>query len=106
MKKLIIMGTLLAVLILSLLPTAVGAWDFSQGCCQYTDCCRELCCANITYWYKVSYFERIWNTDINMWSHKWVFQYIKAHNSKAAAKLLGLEAGYNCFVVRAIGYHG
>ncbi len=106
MRKFLALGLALAILLITLLPVPVSAQP--TDCCQYSidTCCREMCCAEVTYWFKVSYFERVWLPEIQMWSHTWVSQYIEAHDSKVAAELLGLEAGYNCFVVRAISYHG
>jgi len=49
------------------------------------------------YWYRVSYFDE---------SHNWVVEYVEALNRDEAALSLGLEAGKDCFVGRAVGYTG
>lgn len=95
MKKLLMVLVALAMLMAVLLPTVVQA----QDCSQYPkgSCCREMCCANTTYWFKVGHFDA---------THNWVIEFVKAKNSKVAAEMLGFRAGYNCFVTRAISYHG
>ena len=103
MKKILVALTL-ALLLAVLLPTTIQAASPD---------CYSCCCEGISYWFKVSYFEKVWNEDIGMWSHQWVTEYVEvfAENPKVAlsdraAKTLGLKAGYNCFVTRAIGYQG
>lgn len=104
MKKLIVIGIILGMLAV-MLPSVVGA-----DCCDYysVPCCWRKCCAEVTYTYKVSYFEKVdsgfrtnWGTI--MWTGVWTSVEVEARNSKEAAEGLGLRAGYNCFVSRVVG---
>ena len=108
MKKLLL-ATLLAILVMATMPVVAGARD----CCEYEVgcCCWRDCCAEQTFWYKVSYFERVesgfytpWGTP--MYKGVWTFEYVEAHDSEASAEALGMRAGYDCFVSRALGYVG
>ena len=108
MKKLLVILAVVGVLVASLIPSVVGAW---YSCCEYEcgSCCWELCCENFTQWYRVSYFEKVesgfytpWGTP--MYKGVWTVKYVEAHDSEEAAQLLGLRAGYNCFVGCAVGY--
>ena len=104
MKKLILLVTLFAILLL-MVPTMVAG----QDCCELLGCCRDQCCAEITQWYRVSYSERVesgyftpWGTP--MYMGIWTIVYVLAHDSEEAAESLGLRAGYSCWVGRAVGY--
>ena len=108
MKRLLLIGALLAVLVMSFLPVLVTA----EGCCDYEvgSCCWEQCCANQTYWFRVSYFERVstsyFNRGVEMTTGVWTHQYVEAHDREAAAAQLGFIPGYGCIINRAIGYGG
>ena len=104
MKKLLIMGALVVVMIGTTLPMV------AEDCCEYEGACREVCCAEQTYWFEVSYFERVptgyFFHGVEMTSGVWTHKYVEAHDRNEAAEMLGKEAGYGCFVSRAIGYEG
>lgn len=104
MKRILLIGAMLAVL--TLVPMTVAA----EGCCDCEGCCRELCCADQTYWFKVSYFERVptgyFNRGVEMTTGVWEHEYVEAHDRDEAAELLGFEAGHGCIISRAIGYEG
>jgi len=102
MRKLLFIGVLLAVLVMT--PITVSADD----CCDYEAgcCCWERCCAERTAWYMVSYSERVSSgyffQGVEMTTSVWTHQLVEAHDYAEAADLLGLRAGYNCFVSRVI----
>lgn len=107
MKKVLI-GLLVALVFTLVLPTAIQA---DTPCCDYEvgSCCWRMCCAKQVYWYSVSYFEKVesgfytnWGTP--MYTGVWTVKYVEAHNSREAAELLGLRAGYSCFVARVLDY--
>lgn len=105
MKRILLIGVMLAVLVLTI-PVGVAATD----CCECEGCCKELCCAEQTYWFKISYFERVatgyFFHGIEMTSGNWTYQYVEAPDRNEAAEMLGFEAGYGCVISRAIGYKG
>ena len=97
-------------IVIALALLMVPAITFAQveNCCEYecNSCCWEQCCAEQTNMYRVSYFEKVdsgfktpWGA--TMWAHEWVTVEVEAHNSEEAAEMLGLRAGYNCFVGKA-----
>ena len=103
MKRLLLIGALLAVLVLTLIPVTIAA----DSCCDYEvgSCCWKQCCAEQTYWYEVSHFERVptglFSRGVEMTSGVWVSKYVEAHDHNEAAELLGMEASYGCIVRRA-----
>ena len=107
MKRLVMIGAMLAVLTLAL-PVTVAA----ESCCDYEVgcCCWEACCAERVVWYEVSFYERVstglFFRGVEMTSGVWTHKYVEAHDRNEAAEMLGKEAGYGCFVSRAIGYEG
>ena len=107
MKKLLVILVVVAVLVASLIPSVAGAW---YRCCEYEceSCCWELCCENFTQWYRVSYKQPVfkWFDEwgFGLWTTEYVTKHVEAHDSEEAAQLLGLRAGYNCFVGCAVGY--
>lgn len=108
MKKLLIVGAVLAIGCLSLMPMVATA----EGCCDYEvgSPCWERCCAEQTYWFKVSYFERVstgyFFHGIEMTRGEWTSKFVEAHDRDEAAEMLGFEAGHGCVISRAIGYGG
>ena len=87
----------------TLFPSAVGAQCPSEweNCCEYTGCCRDMCCAQITRNYTVSYFEQV---AVGTFQGKpcfagiWKTVEVEAHNRNEAAELLGLRSSFDCFV--------
>ena len=131
LRQALIIGTLLAIMLMSLMFSAVSAEtavvpaptpafacaaepevsNVSEvDCCQYgiDNCCWAICCAEQTNWYRVSFFEPVYvynaEWDIGYWSSEWVTVMIEAHNGDEAAEILGFRAGYDCMVGCAIGY--
>ena len=101
MKKILIGIVALAMLMAMLIPSAVAA---QENCCEYKvgDCCWKMCCAEQTRVYRVGYFEKVptgifWH-GVEMVAGKWVTTEVEAHNGDEAAEILGLRAGYDCFV--------
>jgi hypothetical protein len=95
MKKLL--GILIAIALL-LVPAVVAA----ESCCDVCPCDLEACCEAQTNWYAVSYFQKVptgifWH-GVEMVSSVWTTEMVEAHNRFEAAELLGLRAGYDCFV--------
>jgi len=88
MKKLILIGILIAVLAMTLFPVIAGASVCTPRCCCFK--CEPR-------WYKVSYFDE---------AHVWTSEYVLAWNFREAAGSLNLTAGRDCFVGRAVGYTG
>ena len=106
MKKLITILAILGIVAafgITLFPSAVGAqypteWE---NCCEYTGCCRVMCCRQITHNYTVSYFEQI---EVGIFQGKpcyagiWKTVEVVAHNRIEAAEMLDLRCSYDCFV--------
>lgn len=95
MKKVIVLVVACALALSFLVPSIVGAqvnWN-EVNCCE----CQNpiLCCTMQLHWYKVSHSI----------PGGWTVEYVVAHDSKAAAKSLGLRAGYNCFVTYPVAYN-
>ena len=91
MKKLIVIGAVLALLaILIAVPVAAR-------------CCVEYC-NNLTFDFQVKYFERVesgfftpWGTP--MYMGVWTTVIVEdVHNADEAAESLGLREGYNCWI--------
>lgn len=102
MKKLIAGLVALGLLVASLIPTGVSA----QSCCDYEvgDCCWRTCCAEQVNDYRVSYLKKvptgIMFQGVEMVAGVWTTEVVTAHNADEAAEMLGLRAGYDCFVGR------
>ena len=108
MKKLVVILAILGIIAafaVSLTPLTVGAqcpteWE---SCCEYPadSCCRDMCCAEITQWYRVSYFERV---EVGTFQGKpcyagvWTTVEVEAHDRDEAAEMLGLRRGFDCLV--------
>lgn len=105
MKRLILIGVIVAVLIG--FPMTVAADD----CCDYPvgSCCWRRCCEEVTYWWKVSYFEDVWlwfpEWGIGYWAHEWVSEYVEARDRNAAARQLGFKSVRGCSISH-VGYRG
>ena len=102
MKRILFIGVLVGVLAL-MVPTVVAA-----DCCDYEveSCCWRQCCAEITRWYRVSYFERVptgyFYHGVEMTRGVWTYQYVEARNRVAAVD--GFDR--SCFVSTVINYKG
>ena len=102
MRKVLMALVALGLLMACLIPTVVAA----ENCCDYTvgDCCWEACCANQTNQYRVSYLEKvptgIYFQGVECVAGVWTTEIVEAHDAEEAAEMLGLRAGYDCFVGR------
>ena len=95
MKKFILIGVALGLLISSLPAVATAFPEPIVGCnwtCRLSDLnCKWSCdCPKL---YRVSYFDE---------NHDWVTEYVYAFNREQAKRKLGVTGG--CIVGRAIGY--
>ena len=102
--RIVAFALMIVLLAVFIIPGAVAA-----DCCQYEigSCCWRLCCAEVTYTYRVSYHERVesgyytnWGTP--MYHSVLRHEYVEAHNSREAAAMLGKRAGYSAFVSRVL----
>jgi len=105
MKK-IIKGLIALGCVIGLLIPSVVAASPNEDCCQYPVdcCCRDACCANQTFDYKIRYFEKV---EVGMFQGKpcyagvWTTVIVEdVHDEDEAAESLGLRAGYSCWVTR------
>lgn len=101
MKRILVLAAIMAILVLAIMPTPILA----DGCCEKyppESCCRQMCCDARLAWYRVSYLERVssgyFNQGIEMTASIWTYQYVQAHDHKAAAIQIGMTAGHGCFV--------
>ena len=104
MKKIIAVGVVLGLLVAGLFTAQATAYS----CCDCgTGCCWQMCCEHQTQTYKVSYFERVktgsFFQGVETVRGVWTSKTVVAHNSTEAANMLGLRAGYNCFVGCIVG---
>ena len=109
MRKVMTILAGVAVVIAMLVPTAAGAWG---DCSEYEGCCRQMCCDEVVYQYRVSYFERvgtgIFFRGVEMTTGVWTTEIVEVRAGDArtagmspsefAADQLGRKAGYDCFV--------
>jgi hypothetical protein len=106
MRK-VIAGILAALLLIVATTGAAGAWDTSQGCCQYDGCCRASCCAELTQTYAVTYFEMVdsgfrTNWGSIMYDAVLTTVYVEARTAGDAAASVGKRAGYSAWVARVL----